>query len=88
MTQKTVKIGLFGAFRDCQPEVFLTLQVPMDSRVADVRQALAEYGQRHWPRFSESLLKRSVFASETTVLRDGDTLPDGTLVILPPVAGG
>jgi len=88
MTRKTVELGLFGVFRDCQPEPFLTLQVPVNGRVADVRQALAEHGRRHWPRFNEPLLRRSVFASETTVLRDSDALPQGVLAILPPVAGG
>ncbi len=88
MMKKTVEIGLFGVFRDCQPEPSLTLEVPMDGRVADVRQALVEYGRRHWPRFNEPLLRRSVFASETTVLCDRDALPQGPLAILPPVAGG
>lgn len=88
MTTRNVTVTLFGAFRDYQPEADVCVPVPEAAGVAEVRKALAAHGRAHWPGFDEALLARSVLASETTVLRDGDALPSGGLAILPPVAGG
>ena len=84
-----VALSLFGAFRDYQPTAQLTLDVADGARVADLREAVASYGQAHWPTFQPALLARSAFASATCVLRDGDGIPaDGQMAILPPVSGG
>lgn len=84
-----VLLNLFGAFRDLQPEAQLQLEVPDGACVADLRRAVAEHAQRHWPDFRPGLLARSAFASEAAVLRDGEALPaDGRMAVLPPVSGG
>lgn len=88
MSQKTIDVGLFGAFRAYQSLAIVSLCVPRDACVADVRVALADYGRAHWPQFSETLLRASAFASETALLNESDALPCGTLAVLPPVAGG
>ena len=54
-----------------------------------LRQALEQYGNTHWQGFSPALLRRSAFASETTVLREADPLPaDARMAVLPPVSKG
>lgn len=88
MTETTVDIGLYGLFRDYHPQARLSLKVKDGARIMDVRKALAEHARVHWPEFNEALLVRCAFASETNVLRDGDTIPAGVLAVLPPVAGG
>lgn len=84
-----IELGLFGAFRQFQPDARLELEVPEEARVADVRAAVASYGASHWPGFDARLLASSAFASETTILRDGEPVPqDAWLAVLPPVSGG
>lgn len=84
-----VEVSLFGAFRDYQPDAMVTLDVPAGARVADLRAALSAHGRAHWPGFKEGLVKHSAFASETTLLRDAESLPEqARIVVLPPVAGG
>lgn len=84
-----VKVSLFGAFRSFDPGALVELEMAEGARVADLRQALEEYGAAHWQGFVPALLRRSAFASETTVLREADALPsDGRMAVLPPVSGG
>lgn len=84
-----IELSLFGAFRDYAPSAQVVLDVGEGMQVADLRAALEAYGRAHWPAFNPALLARSAFASETTVLRDGEPLPaDGKMAILPPVSGG
>ncbi|HET8900143.1 MAG TPA: MoaD/ThiS family protein [Rhodanobacteraceae bacterium] len=84
-----VQVQLFGAFRDYAPAALVELELTEGACVADLRAAMNAYGTAHWPAFRPGLLQRSAFASETAVLREDDPLPTGgTLVILPPVAGG
>jgi len=84
-----VEVSLFGAFRDYEPGALVVLEIPANSRVAELRNALAAYGRAHWIGFKEGLLQRSAFASETCVLRDHESLPEGErIVVLPPVGGG
>jgi len=86
---RQIRVQLFGAFRDYQPEAEVRFELPDDARVADVRQALAEHAEGHWPGFRAELLNYSALASESCVLRDSEPLPeDGRLAILPPVNGG
>lgn len=88
MNQTTVDVGLFGAFRAYQSPAIVSLCVPRDACIADVRTALADYGRIHWPQFSETLLRASAFASDTALLNESDAIPCGILAVLPPVAGG
>ncbi len=84
-----VTVSLFGAFRDYEPGAVVTLDMADDACVADLRDALARYGVTHWPNFRQGLLQVSAFASETTMLRQYEKLPDdGRVVVLPPVSGG
>ena len=84
-----VEVSLFGAFREYEPSARVTLELAEGTRVADVRSALSAYGQAHWPGFNDGLLQRSAFASDTTILRDHESVPAGArMVVLPPVGGG
>lgn len=84
-----VRLSLFGAFRDYEPDAVVALDLPGGAHVSDLRAALERYGVAHWPAFSTALLQRSAFASEATILRDNDPLPDdGRMAVLPPVSGG
>lgn len=84
-----VTVQLFGAFRQWQADAPLTLAIPDDGRIADVRAALHAHAQAQWPGFRGGLLQMSAFASDTQVLRDADPVPgDGHLAVLPPVNGG
>ncbi|MCC7097533.1 MAG: MoaD/ThiS family protein [Thermomonas sp.] len=84
-----VEVKLFGAFRDYEADANVTLDLPADARVEDVRNGLAAYAGIHWPQFCPKLLKCSAFASEHAVLREGDPIPeDGRMAVLPPVSGG
>ena len=84
-----VELSLFGAFRSHDPEARVVLEVPEGARVADLRAALDRHAREHWPTYRPELLKVSAFASETTMLRDAEPLPEGvTMAVLPPVSGG
>jgi len=84
-----VEILLFGALRDLQPEPRLEVEMPDAASVAGLREVLKHHAQGHWPALPQGLLDRCAFASDTTVLRDGDALPPGSVVaVLPPVSGG
>lgn len=84
-----IEVSLFGAFRDYEPGARVALEVPADSRVADLRRALSAHGSAHWAGFKEGLMERSAFASETCILREHEPLPEGgRIVVLPPVGGG
>ena len=84
-----VELSLFGAFRSHDPGAKLVLEVPAGARVVDLREALDRHAREHWPTYRPELLKASAFASETTVLRDAEALPEGVpMAVLPPVSGG
>ena len=84
-----VEVKLFGAFRAHDSGATLELDVPDEARVADLREALDRYARAHWPAYRPELLKASAFASETTVLRDAEHVPEGVaMAVLPPVSGG
>lgn len=84
-----VEVSLFGVFRDHEPAGKVVLELPEGARIAELRAALLEYAQAHWPGFRPGLLQRSAFASETSVLRDNEPVPgDGRMAVLPPVSGG
>ena len=84
---KTVRIDLFGALRDVAPGASLTIDT--DARTVGELRAQLDAQSADWPAQARALLSRSAFASTSTVLRDGDALPDdGQLALLPPVSGG
>lgn len=84
-----VEVSLFGAFRGHEPGDRVALTLPEGARVAELREALAQHAQAHWPAAGSALLKYSAFASQSDVLREADALPaDGQMAVLPPVSGG
>lgn len=85
----TITLNLFGIFRDFDASGQIKLVVDDNATVADVRHALLAYAQTNWTQFPSSLVAKSAFASQTSLLRDGDSLPtDGLMAVLPPVSGG
>lgn len=83
-----VDIQLFGALREAEPQARLVVDGEL-ARVADVRAAVQAHADGAWPEAARALLSRSAFASERSVLRDGDAVPaDGRMALLPPVSGG
>lgn len=89
MSQRTVTVTLYGACRDLHPEPRVSLGLADTATVADLRRALPACFDGAPAARVASLLAASVFASDSTVLRDADALPaDGRLALLPPVSGG
>jgi sulfur-carrier protein len=85
----TLTLNLFGAFREFERSGRIELELPDTATVADLRQAFDAHARAHWSGYQPALLKVSAFASESTVLRDNETLPaGGELAVLPPVSGG
>jgi molybdopterin synthase sulfur carrier subunit len=84
-----LQVQLFGPFRDFQPQPLLELDVADGANVAAAREALAAHAATHWPACTPGLLRSTAFASEESLLRDGDALPaDGRIAVIPPVNGG
>lgn len=84
----TVTLSLFGAFRELQRQPTLTLDVPGDT-IAAVRAQLCAHLDAIGQGERRGLVGVSAFASETSMLRDHERIPeDGKLAILPPVSGG
>ena len=82
---RSITVQLFGAFRQGNPESSLTVEVPEQARVTDLRAAMdAALSDEN----ARSLLKASAFATDTAVLDDHDPVPDREISILPPVCGG
>lgn len=83
-----IDLQLFGALREAEPGARLRLHVD-GATVAALRAAVQSHAEAAWPAPLAALLSRSAFASERSVLRDGDALPsDGAMALLPPVSGG
>ncbi len=84
MTQ-AITVRLFGAFRQGNPDSSITVEIPEQARVADLRTAMdAALSDEN----ARSLLKASAFATDSAVLDDDDPVPDREISILPPVCGG
>jgi sulfur-carrier protein len=84
-----IRLRLFGIYRDFDAAGRIALEVDDGASVDDVRRALSAHARMHWPGFDDGLPAKSAFASESSLLRDGDALPsDGQMAVLPPVSGG
>lgn len=83
-----IDIQLYGALREAEPTGRLELDVEA-ATIGSLRAAVAVHVVDRWPPAARALLPKSAFASERSVLRDGDAVPsDGRLALLPPVSGG
>ncbi|RDS81022.1 MoaD/ThiS family protein [Dyella psychrodurans] len=84
-----VRITLFGALRDADSRGYIELDMPEQSTIAALREALQHHVHDHAPPISAGLVQRSAFASEHEILHNHRTVPeDGQIAILPPVSGG
>jgi len=83
-----VNLSLYGAFKQIGvPKI--TLLMPMESTVADLRKSLEIYLNQSDRKISNTLVHASVFATDEKILKDSDILsPELNLAILPPVCGG
>ncbi len=83
-----VCLNLYGAFRQLGVSK-ITLPMPIESTVADLRKSLEIYLDQSDRKISNTLVHASVFATDEKILKDSDKLSPGlNLAILPPVCGG
>lgn len=83
MSDITITINLFGAFRDYGDSRSLTL--PMGSTTADAKLKLADMLDQK----GRQLVADSAMANDSAILPDDHLLhADANLSILPPVCGG
>jgi molybdopterin converting factor small subunit len=83
-----VNLSLYGAFRQLGVSK-ITLALPNDPTVADLRKSLESFLAQSDKKILNALVNASVFATDETILKDGDKiLPGLSLAILPPVCGG
>ena len=83
-----IELELFGALRGLEANDRLRLDVS-GKCVSDLRAAVVHHAVAHWPGMASGLLTRCAFATDSSVLRDGESLPsDGRMAVLPPVSGG
>lgn len=82
------EVQLFGALREAEPGAALVLESDA-ADIAALRADVARHAESAWPAAARALLGRSAFASERSILRDADPVPDDRrLALLPPVSGG
>jgi len=85
----TLTLKLFGSFRNYGQE--LTLEVPENGQVSDLRLALLESLKKQEPNEEalKKLISTSRFATDKAVLEEEDYVKNiNELAILPPVSGG
>jgi molybdopterin synthase sulfur carrier subunit len=84
-----IQLGLFGAFREFEPQGHIELEIADGADIAQLRSAFDAFARERWSGFRPGLLASSAFASESAVLRDHEPVPsDGRVAVLPPVSGG
>lgn len=84
----TITVKLFGAFRQYATENPVQLELDTTATVGQVREALRAYAHANWTNFPDKLIDASAISTSAEVLRDGDTINETELAILPPVSGG
>jgi len=85
---KTLRVRLFGAFRECSPDGICAVPVRGDETVGEVKGRLAQTLRAGGKFDVSALLAKSVLASDTDVLADADLVIGTELSLLPPVCGG
>lgn len=80
-----IELACLGIFRELGDHVRVDVE---GTTVHDLRVALKSHLLTHNEAGLAAVVERSVFAAGDTLLHDGDPIPEQTLAILPPVAGG
>ncbi|MCM2279944.1 MAG: MoaD/ThiS family protein [Oligoflexia bacterium] len=90
MSDRTVRVRLFGGFRKYGDGREIELVLAPGARVKEVRHALGQRLAELHPDFADrQLLADSAFASATQMLgEDAGVEPGMVLAVLPPVCGG
>jgi len=84
-----VRIALYGALREADPQGYVELDVPPGSTVAHLRDQLAAHLREHAPAVNVGLVRISAFATDEEILHNHRVVPeDVALAVLPPVSGG
>lgn len=88
MTNSSVKINFFGAFRKYGDDE--TLGLSTDVSVSDLKGLLAEHLSGKIPGFSDYLLIRdsAIACNDTVVGAHHKVKPGDVVAILPPICGG
>ena len=82
-------LQLFGAYRRYAAQNPIEIELGNDATVAQLRVALKQYAQVHWPTCDPRLIDATAFSTDTDVLQDGDVIESGSVLsALPPVSGG
>lgn len=83
---RTIDVRLFGAFRQFGSRPSMTVDVPHQATVSELRAAV----ERRLPGGNaRALLHASVFATDERTLDESEPVPfDRDLSVLPPVCGG
>lgn len=80
-----IELSCLGVFRELGDSVVIDVQ---GASVEHVRTALKAHLSSQNQSGLAAIVERSVFAAGDTLLQDGESIPEGALAILPPVAGG
>ncbi|HLB59065.1 MAG TPA: MoaD/ThiS family protein [Bdellovibrionota bacterium] len=85
-----IRLQLFGAIRHFFDHRELSIKLPINSRVSDLRSHLKAISQNHASHQKmQEVISSSVFADDRSVLKESDQInPKNSLAILPPVCGG
>ncbi len=83
-----ITVQLFGVFKQLGER--LTLSLPEEAIIADVRKALIEKMREETMPFNKkALMDSSLFATQTEILSETASLKPGSVIaIIPPVSGG
>jgi molybdopterin converting factor subunit 1 len=84
MTMDEVTVRLFARFRELADADTVTVAVPSDSPVAELRRRLA----LHWPAAAELLAASAVAVNGEYAPDDQLVRPADEVALIPPVSGG
>jgi hypothetical protein len=85
-----IQIKLYGSFKSYSKEGTLSLSVPQDAKMDEIKKILGLQLAKLRPQSqAEALVTRSVLADDSRILKASDSLENRKfLAILPPVSGG
>lgn len=84
-----VTIKLFGAFRKYGNGEEMTISVPENTQIQDLKTYLGNEIKAKHGDFDQNLINSSVFGNENEILKTDSVISKKcTLAVLPPVCGG